>query len=99
MKDSEVRMKIVALIASLALGSTSWAQTGQAAGGRKSAHMQTNDSPAVAPALDKYAQGPVTELWKRPGLRPRDRSIVTLSALIARNLTSELAQQINLALD
>lgn len=67
---------------------------------RKSTRMQTgNDSRAVAPALDKYAQGPVAELWKRPGLAPRDRSIVTVSALIARNITSELAYQINLALN
>ena len=44
----------------------------------------------VAPALDKYAQGPIAELWKRPGLTPRDRSIVTVSAFIARNLTGEM---------
>jgi 4-carboxymuconolactone decarboxylase len=92
-------MKIVAVIAFLVLGSASWAQTGQSTGGRKSTHMQTNDSRAVAPALDKYAQGPIAELWKRPGLTPRDRSIVTVSALIARSLTGELAHQINLALD
>ena len=61
--------------------------------------MEKNDNRAVAPALDKYAQGPIAELWKRPGLTPRDRSIVTVSALVARNLTGELAHQINLALD
>ena len=92
-------MKIVAVIASLVLGAASWAQTGQSTGGRKSTHMQTNDSRAVAPALDKYAQGPLAELWKRPGLTPRDRSIVTVSALIARNLTGELTHQMNFALD
>src|SRR3954447_487826 len=92
-------MKIVAAIASLVLGSASWAQTGAATGGRKSTNMQTNDSKAVAPALDKYAQGPIAELWKRPGLTPRDRSIVTVSALIARNLPGELANQMNFALD
>src|SRR4051794_16404605 len=92
-------MKIVAAIASLVLGFASWAQTREATGGRKSTHMQTNDSRAVARALDKYAQGSLVELWKRPGLPPRDRSIVTVSALIARNLTGELAYQINLALD
>lgn len=95
----EFAMKIAA-IASLALASTSWTQGSDSTDGRKSTHMQTrNDSRAVAPALDKYAQGPIAELWKRPGLAPRDRSIVTVSALIARNLTSELAYQINLALD
>jgi 4-carboxymuconolactone decarboxylase len=53
----------------------------------------------VAPALDKYARGPIAELWKRPGLTPRDRSIVTVSALIARNLTGEMVDQMNLALE
>jgi 4-carboxymuconolactone decarboxylase len=53
----------------------------------------------VAPALDKYAQGALTELWKRPALTPRDRSIVTIAALIARNQTIEMPYYFNLALD
>ncbi len=53
--------------------------------------MQTrNDTRAVAPALNKYAEGPIAELWKRPELSPRDRSIVTIAALIARNQTIEM---------
>lgn len=54
---------------------------------------------AVAPALEKYAQGPIAELWRRPGLAPRDRSIVTVAALIAGNQSVELPDQIALALD
>ena len=62
--------------------------------------MQTiNDSRIVAPALEKYAQGPLAEVWKRPGLTPRDRSIVTIAALIARNQTIEMPYYFNLALD
>lgn len=62
--------------------------------------MQTIDEiRKVAPALEKYAQGSVTDLWKRPGLSPRDRSIVTISALIARNQTIEMPYYMNLALD
>jgi 4-carboxymuconolactone decarboxylase len=38
-------------------------------------------------------------VWKRPGLSPRDRSIVTLAALVARNQTIELRRYIALALD
>ena len=38
-------------------------------------------------------------LWQRPGLSKRDRSIVTLSAIIARNHTAELAFYLDLALD
>ena len=59
----------------------------------------TNDLMKVAPALEKYAQGPLAELWKRPGLTPRDRSMVTIAALIARNQTIEMRQYFNLALD
>lgn len=53
----------------------------------------------VAPALEKYAEGPLAELWKRPELRSRDRSIVTLAALIARNQMIEMAYYIDRALD
>ena len=50
--------------------------------------MQTQkDITMVAPALDEYEQGALAELWKRPGLTPRDRSIVIIAALIARNQT------------
>src|SRR5213594_2558792 len=53
----------------------------------------------VAPALEKYAQGPLADLWKRPGLTPRDRSIVTIAALIARQQTIEMPYYFSLALD
>lgn len=53
----------------------------------------------IAPALGKYADGPVAELWKRPGLSPRDRSIVTLAAMIARNQTFDLRESLYRALD
>ena len=54
----------------------------------------------VAPALEKYTQATLLgDVWKRPGLSPRDRSIVTLAALIARNQTIEMPFYLNLALD
>jgi 4-carboxymuconolactone decarboxylase len=54
----------------------------------------------VAPALDKYTQGRLLgEVWKRPGLSPRDRGIVTVAALIARNQTIEMPYYFSLALD
>jgi 4-carboxymuconolactone decarboxylase len=59
-----------------------------------------NDMQMVAPALEKYAHDRLLgEVWKRPGLSARDRSIVTLAALIARNQTIEMAFYLNLALD
>jgi 4-carboxymuconolactone decarboxylase len=61
--------------------------------------MQTViDSRMVAPALEKYAHGPLVELWKRPGLTPRDRGMITIAALIARNQTIEMPYHFNLAL-
>ncbi|MET4802240.1 4-carboxymuconolactone decarboxylase [Bradyrhizobium sp. LB11.1] len=64
-------------------------------------HMPTSeDIRAVAPALEQYAQQFVLgDLWKRSGLSPRDRSIVTLAALIARDQTVELPFYLGLALD
>jgi len=88
------------MIAALTLLGTTWAQGQHTQKGRRSASMQTtNDITMVTPALAKYAQGPLAELWKRPGLTPRDRSIVTISALIARNQTIEMPYYFNLALD
>jgi 4-carboxymuconolactone decarboxylase len=58
------------------------------------------DVRSVAPALAAYTQSRLLgDVWKRPGLAPRDRSIVTLAALIARNQTIEMAYHFNLALD
>ena len=59
-----------------------------------------DDVRMVAPALEKYTRERVLgELWKRPGLSPRDRSIVTLAVLITRNQTLEMRHYLGLALD
>ena len=66
----------------------------------KSAAPALNDIQAVSPALAQYTTDTLLgNLWKRPQLSPRDRSIVTLSVLIARNQTVELPYYLNLALD
>jgi len=58
------------------------------------------DVRAAAPALEGYAQKfVVDDLWKRPGLSRRDRGIVTVAALIARDQTVELPHYLTLALD
>jgi 4-carboxymuconolactone decarboxylase len=97
----EVKMKpMTVMIAALTLLGTTWAQGQHTQEGRRSVSMQTtNDITMVTPALAKYAQGLLAELWKRPGRTPRDRSIVTISALIARNQTIEMPYYFNLALD
>jgi 4-carboxymuconolactone decarboxylase len=58
-----------------------------------------HDLRLVTPGLEKYQQGPVSDLWKRPELSIRDRGIVTLTALIARNQTIEMPHYLDLALD
>jgi len=94
-------MKVIfAALTSLCLVSASSAQRDNTTQEKKPKPMQTlNDTRMAAPALEKYADGPITELWKRPGLTPRDRSIVTVTALIARNQTIEMAYYMNRALD
>src|SRR5258708_37838554 len=86
-------MKLIAMtLASLSLLASSVAPARPA--------KARDDVRAVAPALETYRQDTLFgALWKRPGLSPRDRSIVTLSALITRNQTAEMAQYLNLALD
>ena len=58
------------------------------------------DVRSVSPALARYTQGPLLgDLWKRPGLSPRERSIVTVSVLIARHQSVEMPYHFKLALD
>jgi len=54
---------------------------------------------SVSPALARYTQDTLPDLWKRPGLSQRDRSLATVAVLIARNQTTELPAYLNRALD
>src|SRR5437016_14537271 len=57
------------------------------------------DVQMVARALDKYTQDRLLgDVWKRPGLSRRDRSVVILAALIGRNQTIALSDHLKLAL-
>jgi len=92
-------MKILAAtLAILAVATTVHAQ--------ETAHMVklngalvSDEMSAAAPGLGKYVEGPLADLWRREALSPRDRSLVTLSALVTRNLTAEMPRQFALALD
>jgi 4-carboxymuconolactone decarboxylase len=62
--------------------------------------LNNDDVRAVSPALENYTKGPLLDgLWKRSELSPRDRSIVTVAALIARIQTIEMPFHFALALD
>ena len=94
-------MKCLAvMIVSLGLMAFQSAQANQGTAQLSKPTLTLEDVRTVAPALEKYTQGPLLgDVWKRPDLTPRDRSIVTLAALIARNQTIELPFHVNLALD
>jgi len=92
---------LAAMIASLLLIASLAAEADEpkAASGAKPM-TSMNDARMVAPALEKYTQERVLgDLWKRPGLSPRDRSIVTLAVLITRNQTIDMPYYLGLALD
>ena len=62
--------------------------------------LSPEDVLQVAPALENYTQQRLYgDVWKRPGLSPRDRSIVTVTALIARGMAGALNYYIGQALD
>lgn len=55
---------------------------------------------SVSPALARYADQTVRDdLWRRPQLSTRDRSIVTVAILIARNQPDDLPAYLDIALD
>ncbi|HEY6381646.1 MAG TPA: carboxymuconolactone decarboxylase family protein [Pseudolabrys sp.] len=63
------------------------------------AMLTLDDVRVVAPALERYTEGTLGDLWKRPGLSLRDRSLITVAVLISRNQRTELPSHLNLALD
>jgi 4-carboxymuconolactone decarboxylase len=89
---------LVAILTALALMTSAQAQEFKPMSASNSIPVQESVR-SVAPALEKYARGPLSDLWKRPELNARDRSIVTVAALIARNDDLELPFYLSLALD
>jgi 4-carboxymuconolactone decarboxylase len=84
----------------LAAASQGHAQGPSIAPGSGALPSARNDVRMVAPALERYEQGALFgNLWRRPDLSSRDRSLVTLAALVARNQAAELPRYLDLALD
>jgi len=53
----------------------------------------------IAPALAGYTDDVLFgDIWKRPGLSPRDRSLITVTTLIALYRTNELPFHLKYAL-
>lgn len=54
----------------------------------------------VAPGVRQYTTDVVfRDLWLRPGLAPRDRSLVTVSALVATGQAAQITYHLNRAMD
>ena len=54
----------------------------------------------VAPGIVQYTTDVLfRDLWLRPDLAPRDRSLVTVSALIASDQVAQLPHHLNRAMD
>ncbi len=84
----------------LALALSMGAVDAAAQTGSQTGSLSREDVRAVSPALERYASDKlVNGLWKRPGLSQRDRSIITIAAVITRNQGVLLPEQVNLALD
>jgi 4-carboxymuconolactone decarboxylase len=53
-------------------------------------------APKLAELTDEVLFG---DVWARPGLSPRDRSLITVAGLIALGRTDQLRSHLGLALD
>ena len=54
----------------------------------------------IAPALAEYTDVVLFgDVWRRPGLSPRDRSLITVAALVAGYRTNELPFHLQRALE
>ncbi|SUB20277.1 4-carboxymuconolactone decarboxylase [Pantoea agglomerans] len=54
----------------------------------------------ISPGLVRFTADPLfLNLWQRPALQPRDRSLVTVSALIASGQSAQISYHLNRAMD
>ena len=70
--------------------------TAQSGTGRPSGPLQQRVAPGMAALTDDVLYG---DVWRRPDLSPRDRSLVTITVLIATGKTAPLAGHLGRALD
>lgn len=70
-------------------------------GSKKSAFRDSRKNVGpISPGLVKSTADPLfLDLWQRPALKPRDRSLITVSALIASGLSAQIGYHLNRAMD
>lgn len=66
---------------------------------QRSETVEKNVGP-ISPGLVKFTAAPLfLDLWQRPALPPRDRSLITVSALIASGQSAQIGYHLNRAMD
>jgi len=91
------RFAAFTIAALAAFGSQARAQTAAASPEPTTAQRLFGDvNPKLAELTDTVLFG---DIWKRPGLSPRDRSLVTVSALVAMNRPDQLRSHLQRARD
>jgi 4-carboxymuconolactone decarboxylase len=71
----------------------------EASEARRAAFVEQSVGP-VARGVVQYTSDPLFhDLWLRPALAPRDRSLITVSALIAAGQVAQLSAHLNRAMD
>ena len=65
-------------------------------GGRTVRDMIGDVAPKLTEITEQIVYG---DIWQRPGLAPRDRSLITVAALIAMNRTEQLPFHMRLAME
>lgn len=71
----------------------------QEAENQRSETVEKNVGP-ISPGLVKFTADPLfLDLWQRPALKPRDRSLITVSALIASGHSAQIGYHLNRAMD
>ena len=66
---------------------------------QRSETVEKNVGP-ISPGLVKFTADPLfLDLWQRPALKPRDRSLITVSALIASGQSALIGYHLNRAMD
>ncbi|MDJ0276232.1 carboxymuconolactone decarboxylase family protein [Sphingomonas sp. 2R-10] len=89
-----MRIVVLALIATV-IPASATAQTAHAVQSKAPETMR-RVAPALADYTDRLLFG---DVWKRPALSPRDRSLVTISALKATGKIEQLASYLGMGLD
>ncbi|WP_431272417.1 carboxymuconolactone decarboxylase family protein [Dankookia sp. P2] len=71
----------------------------EAAEAQRAARVAQDVGP-VAPGLNQFTTDILfRDLWLRPGLAPRDRSLVTVTALVAAGQVAQVPYHLNRAMD